>query len=513
MNDPVVEITSGKVRGLDLHDISAFKGIPYGASMAGYRRFRPPVPVAPWAGVRDALAVGPSSPQLMGPTGYPRAPWMDLFGLSDPPDDNQSEDCLVLNVWTPGLDTGARRPVLFRIHGGGYAIGSGSWNWHDGTNLARRGDVVVVTVNHRLSPLGYLYLDELGGDEYAGSGNAGMLDLVLALEWVRDNVEAFGGDPENVMIFGESGGGMKVSTLLAMPAAAGLFHRAVVQSGPGLRAKSAGDASHYAIKFLDQLGIAPEQLDRLRDLPTQQLLDANIALAGGNPQAAMTLQMPVVDGHTLPAHPGDALASGVSSSIPLLVGATRHEVTHFMVMEPGGLPDIDEAAMRARLGPALEDHLEPVIEAFRHANPDVTTTELCVLIQSQLMMGASSVQLAECKLAGSSSPVYMYMLEWRSPVDARLGAPHGMCVPLTMDNCWSAQWSDVPEARELAARMSQAWINFARDGDPNASDLPEWLPYTLEQRVMMIFDDPCHADDNPYAEEYASLAGVKSPFG
>ena len=193
---------------------------------------------------------------MMGsvPSG-PRSPVMDLFGLSDPPDNSQSEDCLVLNVWTPGIADGGRRPVLFRIHGGGYGAGSGSWNWHNGTNLARRGDVVVVTVNHRLSPLGYLYLDEIGGAGYAGAGNAGMLDLVLALKWVRDNIEAFGGDPNRVMIFGESGGGSKVSTLLAMPDAAGLFHAAVVQSGPGLRAKTPPDASQVAEQYLAELEI------------------------------------------------------------------------------------------------------------------------------------------------------------------------------------------------------------------------------------------------------------------
>jgi para-nitrobenzyl esterase len=439
---------------------------------------------------------------------------MDLFGLSDPPDDHQSEDCLVLNVWTPALADG-RRPVLFRIHGGGFGAGSGSWNWHDGTNLARRGDVVVVTVNHRLSPLGYLYLDDIGGREYAGSGNAGMLDLVLALNWVQANIEAFGGDPARVMIFGESGGGAKVSLLLAMPEAEGLFHRAVIQSGPGLKAKTREEASAVAEQYLAELEVDRAHLDRLAEMPTQRFLDANIALATktGNPRAAMGLLSPVADGRTMRMQPGDAFASGSSASVPVLVGCTRHEMTMFMAQEPDGFPEIDDAGMRERLGPFLGDRLEPAIDAFRHSNPDVTTTELCALIQSAAAMRTGSIKLAERKLAGGSAPVYMYMLMWRSPIDDRLGAPHGMCVPLSMDNCHTAQWSDYPRGRDLAARMSQAWINFAATGDPNHADLPKWAPYSTDERATMLFDDPCRVVNDPFPEERVVLQDVSGLLG
>jgi para-nitrobenzyl esterase len=440
---------------------------------------------------------------------------MDIFGLSDPPDDNQSEDCLVLNVWTPGLGDDARRPVLFRIHGGGFGAGSGSWNWHDGTNLARRGDVVVVTVNHRLSPLGYLYLDEIGGPDYAGSGNAGMMDLVLALKWVQDNAGAFGGDPDRVMIFGESGGGAKVSLLLAMPDAKGLFHRAVIQSGPGLKGKTEEEATAVAEKYLAELGVKPSHLDRLAELPTQQFLDANMALAtkAGNPRAAMGLLSPVVDGRTLPSHPGDALAAGASGSIPVLVGCTRHEMTMFMAQEPDGFPEIDDIGMRERLSSLLGDQVERAVDAFRRSNPDVSTTELCALIQSAAAMRSGSIRLAERKTAGGAAPVYMYLLMWRSPIDDRLGAPHGMCVPLSMDNCHTAQWSDYPEARELAAVMSRAWINFAATGEPGHPDLPKWMPYSTDDRTTMLFDNPCRVVDDPFPAERVVLQDVTGLLG
>ncbi len=517
MVEPVAEAATGKVSGVEVRGIRVFKGIPYGAPTGGDSRFRPPAPTLGWSGVHAATDFGASSPQMMGnvPTGS-RSPVMDVFGLSDPPDDRQSEDCLVLNVWTPGTATGGRRPVLFRIHGGGYAAGSGSWNWHDGTNLARRGDVVVVTVNHRLSPLGYLYLDEIGGADYAGSGNAGMLDLVLALKWVRDNIAAFGGDPNRVMIFGESGGGSKVCTLLAMPDAAGLFQAAVVQSGPGLRAKTSQEATRVAEQYLAELDIGKDQLDRLVSVPTQRILDANVSLAAksGHPMAAMGLFSPVVDGHVLPDHPGDAVAAGASASVPLLIGSTRHEVTMFMALEPNGFPDLDENQMRARLKPTLGPQLEPAIEEFRRSNPHASPTQLYVLIYSAAMMRTGTVRLAERKLAGGAAPVYMYMLTWGSPIDGgRLGAAHGMCVPLSMDNCHSAQWSDFPAGHELAARMSQAWINFGAAGDPNHPELPKWMPYSTDTRATLMFDDPCSVVDDPFPGERLILGDVTGPLG
>ena len=517
MGAPTAETTLGKVSGNEREGIAVFKGIPYGAPTGGAHRFRPAVPPSPWSGVRETMSPGPSSPQMMGPTpGAPRNPVMDIFGMADPPDNNQSEDCLYLNVWTPMVGDAGHRPVMFRIHGGGFGAGSGSWNWHDGTNLAKRGDVVVVSVNHRLGPVGYVYLDEIGGPEYQGSGNAGMLDLVLALKWVRDNIEAFGGDPNRVTIFGESGGGAKVSTLLAMPDAVGLFHRAIVQSGPGLRAKSTAEATTTTQGLLAELGVEPDELDKLSTVSTQQILEANMALAlkSGSPMAAMSTFSPVVDGHALPRHPGDALTAGASGSIPLIIGSTRHEMTTFMAMEPNGLPDLDAAGVRERLAPLLGDKLEATIETFERSNPGVSQTEMYALIQSAAFMGTGSVRMAETKIGGGSAPVYVYMLTWRSPIyDGRLGSPHGMCVPLSMDNCHSAKWSDYPEGREVAARMSQAWINFATYGDPNHAELPKWAQYSTDERATMLFDNPCVVVNNPFPEERLAMHDIAGPMG
>jgi para-nitrobenzyl esterase len=512
MSEPIVATTAGDVRGRDVDGIRVFKGVPYGATTAGGSRFRAPVPAQPWAGVRDAIEYGPSSPQsragresLVSETGQ-------IFGLGV--DDDQNEDCLVLNVWTPALDDGGKRPVLFRIHGGGYAIGSGSWAWHDGTNLARRGDVVVVTVNHRLAPVGYLYLDEIGGEEYLGSGNAGMLDLVLALEWTRDNIANFGGDPGRVMIFGESGGGLKVSTLLAMPSAKGLFGRAIVQSGPGLRAQTPEGATELAERYLAELGIDQKNLPQLDRIPVERLVEASGAIASRQGPVGLIGFSPVVDGRTLPAQPGAALAAGASADVPLVIGSTRHEAAMFMALEPGGFPQLDEAGMRARLQTLVGDRLDAAIETFSKSNPGASSTDLCVLIQSAVMMRTGSVRMAETKLAGGSAPVYMYMLTMGSPVmNGRLGAAHGMCVPLTMDNCHSAGWSDHPAGRELAARMSQAWINFATDGDPNHAELPKWPRYSLDERATMLFDNPCAAANDPYPDERHVLEGLPGPLG
>jgi para-nitrobenzyl esterase len=500
----LVETASGRVRGYRDQAVRIFKGVPYGASPAGAGRFRAPRPPEPWAGTLQATEFGPSSPQL------PHASRMTveqarrdvarmrrIYGMQGVRHD-QGEDCLALNVWTPALGDGRKRPVLFRIHGGGFASGNGNSSWHDGTNMALRGDVVVVTMNHRLNCLGYLYFGDIGGPDYA-AGNAGMMDLVLALEWVRDNIAAFGGDPGNVMIFGESGGGMKVSTLLAMPAAAGLFHRAIVESGAMLRATPRDQATAYARAFLKALDIAPGDFHKLDDVPYEALLDTQSAVGGG---ALLAGPSPCVDGLTLLDHPADAVRAGASADIPTMIGSC---LTEGVMLHDAALDRIfalDAADLDARLARAFGADAGRIRDHYHQLWPDVSPGELFLLIESGAGFRRSSIALAEAKAAGARAPVYMYLLEWRSPADGgRIMASHGLDVPLSMDNVErSGAWTaDYPESQVVADAMSEAWLTFARAGDPNHGGIPRWPAYT-EGRATIRFDTRCQVTTDPYGE-------------
>jgi para-nitrobenzyl esterase len=493
----VVEIAQGKLRGYRDLGIHVFKGIPYGGPPVGANRFQPSQPAAPWTGVRDATNYGPASIQTRIPVNVTIAGDPDVPPLSTllgwGADTEQSEDCLVLNVWTPGLDDGMR-PVMFRIHGGGFSTGSGSWPQSDGTNVARRSDVVVVTVNHRLGPLGYLYLAEIGGERYADSGNVGMLDLVLALQWVRDNISCFGGDPGNVMIFGESGGGFKVSTLMAMPAANGLFHRAGVESGPGLEATTPAVATEAALQFLNSVGVSPDNLDALYDLPADKF-----ALPIGQGAAIS----PVLDGRSIPVQPGDALAAGASGAVPLLIGTNQTETTLLTHLTELAVVDaLDWAGVRERLLPALQGNTDRVIETYKRIWPTTKPGDVLLYIEADQLMRMNSIRLAERKLAGSSAPVFMYLFTWRgNAVNGLLKSAHGLEVPFTMDNVQSATaLSETPSSRALAARMSDAWTAFARHGDPNVRSLPHWHDYTLKKRRTMLFNNQCTVVKDPFGE-------------
>ena len=334
---PIVETTAGKIRGSFDHKIFAFKGVPYGASTTGNMRFLPPAQPQPWTGVRDTLELGLRAPQLPANL-VPEFAVMDRTGPT-------GEACLGLNVWTQGLKDGHKRPVMVWLHGGGFANCSANFTVYDGANLAAKHDVVLVGVNHRLNIFGFLYLAEIGGEKFANASNAGMLDIVLALEWVRDNISNFGGDQNNVTIFGQSGGGSKVSTLLGMPQAKGLFHRAIAQSGSEVKGVSRSDATEAAEIILKKLNLDKSRVEQLQRVPVQQLLDLTeaprgAAAAAGNPALRLT---PVVDGSSLPAHPFDPVATGISANIPLMIGSTETEVA----WNPNTNYDpLDDAALR-----------------------------------------------------------------------------------------------------------------------------------------------------------------------
>jgi len=493
-----VETTLGMLAGTREEESLVFRGIPYGAPTGAEHRFKRPRPVSAWTGVRDATAFGPICPQAGALAGGANR-LADEKTIGPLPDLPLTEDCLSLNVWTPATDS-AKRPVLVWLHGRGFAEGSGSEGWYSGAKLARSGDVVVVTINHRLNVFGYLHLADIAGDEFAGSGVAGMLDCVLALEWVRDNISAFGGDPGNVTIFGESGGGAKVSTLLGMPDAEGLFHRAVIQSGPGLQGQDAGLASEFALKLAAHLGIGKDDIGRLQQVPAGDLVGAMVALAGQGPGTAMLLR-PVVDGRYLPAHPFDPIAAPTAVNVPVLIGTNKDESALFAAADPKRRKLTEEDLLK-RLDRMLGDRRDEILAVYRRERPEATPWDLYIGIRSE---GARlrSIQLAERKAAAGGAPVWMYLFTFESNAMGGLfKSAHALEIPFVFNNPDIAPFTGTGEERyALAASMSSAWANFARHGDPNGPGLPEWPAFDATTRATMIFNVPCRVANDPRKAE------------
>jgi para-nitrobenzyl esterase len=479
----VIETTAGKLRGVIEGHVSVFKGIPYGASTSGAARFLPPSKADSWTGVHDARELGPRAPQPR--FNAPPGPLAEIVTDTG----SISEDCLCLNIWSPGLDAG-KRPVMVWLHGGAFSFGSGGSLVYAGTELASRRDVVVITVNHRLNLFGYLYLAHLGGEKYADSGNAGMLDIVLALEWVRDNIAAFGGDPANVTIFGESGGGSKVMTLMAMPTARGLFHRAISQSGPP-HWMPPDLATRNAATALAHLGLQPSQIDELQNVPMDRLLDAVSAVLGSGFAAIA----PVIDGRSLPAYPFDPQAPETSAGVPLLVGSNATEMT-LMGPPVTALDDstlLTKAKQSLKIGDAAAERL---IAAYKQAHGD--NVEAWLALDSDRFVRISAIRQAERKAAQNAAPVYMYYFAWRTPVlGGYLRAAHALEIPFVFDHpdVWPGFTGTGQDRYALSGTMSAAWAQFARTGDPG------WPAYTPERRATMIFDKECRLTGDPYGED------------
>ena len=493
----VVEITSGKIRGYLNGDVYTFKGIPYAEPPTAERRFVAPVGVRPWSGIRNTLVYGPTCPTgSADATGGNNAATTDednfvLYRVAGTP----REDCLRLNVWTPST-SGGSRPVMVYMHGGGFTGHSSSGLLsYDGSNLARRHDVVVITHNHRLNALGYLDLSEVGGERYAQSGNVGMLDIVAVLHWVRENAARFGGDPNNVTVFGQSGGGGKVSALLGMPAAKGLFHRAIVQSGSMLRMRDQQVARRLSAAVIAELGMSSGQIADIHTIPVDKLYAAVRAAsarltASASPGGNATGFAPVVDGVVLPAHPFDPVASSLSASVPMLIGTNENEMMHGL--DNPGVQAMTEAQALERLvryGRAAK----PIFDAYRLEYAGYTPWQIYAAISAAGSRTNAFTQAAR-KAALDGAPAYQYLFSWRTPVlDGRPGTFHSCEIAFVFDNldlCPNLTGGD-PEGAALATQISRAWTTFARTGKPGQSGLPEWPVFTAERESTMVFDAPC----------------------
>ncbi|WP_313244819.1 carboxylesterase/lipase family protein [Stenotrophomonas rhizophila] len=474
---PLARVRSGRVRGQREQGVNVFRGIPYGADTAP-RRFQPALPEVAWRGVRDALDYGNAAPQT---------------GKEGP----GSEDCLYLNVWTPALRDGGKRPIVFYIHGGAYNNGSGSDPLYDGSALCRRGDVVVVTVNHRLNVFGYLYLAQLGDARFADSGNVGQLDLVQALHWVRQHAAEFGGDAGNITVVGQSGGGAKIATLMAMPAARGLFQRAWTMSGQQVTAAGPRAATQRAQIAMQAVGAA--DADALRTMPMEALLAATRARDPSRVENSSLYVGPVLDGRSLPVHPFWPEAPAQSAGIPMVIGNTLDETRAFLGNDPANfaltwetLPSKLEKEQYVDLLPSV------VIAEYRRLYPHYTPSEVFFAATTAGRSWRGAVEELEAR-ARQGAPTWAYQLDWGSPLDGgKFGAFHTLDIPLVFDTTDrpGSRTGDSDEATRVAATMSEALIAFARHGDPNHAALPRWQTYSLARRETMLFDaTPQQAND------------------
>lgn len=504
----IAKTTHGQVRGAVQDGLNIFKGIPYAGAPAGEFRFKAAPPLQPWSGVRDALTYGPQSIQAPDPA-WPKD-WKPA------PSD---EACLFLNIWTPGVKDGKRRPIMFYSHGGGFASGNGGAEvWpqnlsHDGAGLAKSYDVVVVTHNHRLNLFGYLYLGELLGEEYAASGCAGMLDIAAALDWVRKNAEAFGGDPDRIMIWGESGGGAKTAALTAMPVAHGNFHRVSIESGPALRMQEKDKATEMARRVLSKLGLQENQARQLLTIPAAQLssVEREVSARGKGklvPISGVAMGFaPVMDGHFLPTHPFDPVASPLSAKVPMIVGINKDETIFLLRGDPTNF-SLDEAEFQHRMKAFLGDKTSRVVEVYRKTRPQASRTDLAIAITTAYWMGTNAIRIAERKVQQHAAPVYSYVFAYESEVrvapsvDYPQKSAHAMEMAFKFNHVDSSPSAGKrPERYKAARNMSRAWATFARTGNPSHDEIPAWPAYNLQSRPTMIMNAECQVVNDPNREE------------
>jgi para-nitrobenzyl esterase len=486
------ETSYGRVLGLANNAVIQFKGIPYGASTSGKNRFLPPQKPASWRGVRETFQYGQVAPQLLSSleSEYGRLIYWDLHPSG------YGEDCLSLNVWTTSLDKSAKRAVLVSFHGGGFTSGSGNTLGFDGAMMALSQEVVVVTVNHRLNVFGYLNLKDLDApDEFKHAGVAGIMDMAASLEWVRDNIESFGGDPNRVMIFGQSGGGAKTSTMLSNANAKGLFHSAAIQSGSALRLGDNAAAAKNAELLLDALGIAKNDIAAIQKKSWAEILEASVSLQP--PQGATGVSFgPIVDGDYLTRQPFDPDAPGESADVPVIISSTLHDASFTLANL-----DLDDAGLRTAIATRFgEDRADDIIKAQKAARPKDSNFLIQAAAFTDATRGNATYVQAERKAALDAAPVYVYQWDWVSQMfDAKYGATHGLDVSPAFNNWRDATMSNSSEAgKRICNAFASAWAAFAKTGDPNTEDsgLPEWPAFDAEKRSIMVFDNDLRVEDD-----------------
>lgn len=489
-NYQVVETSYGKIRGYRDKGVNIFKGVPYAGSVSGKNRFLKAGVANSWKGVRDTLQLGHPSIQIPNQT----------YGINEP---EPAEDCLVLNIWTPANDY-KKRPVMVYNHGGGYLIGSAGSVFQDGANLARMYDVVVVATNHRLGLLGFLYLDEIAGEEYRGSGNRGIQDIAIALKWINENIPEFGGDPQNVMIFGESGGGMKTSTLYAMPEAAPYFNKASVESGPAVDLISEEDAALTTRMALEYLNISPSNWEKLLDVPASKLLEVQEYLSaksgklmggfGGIGNTGAGSFGALVDGHIVPAHPFAPTAPEISKNKTLLVGWNEDEYIFFAkIGEDKEVFTISEEQLKSRLEKDFGEKAGLISEVYHEANPGKTPGEIYIAIQSIMLMGLGSIRIAERKTLQGGAPAYLYNFGYKSNgkiegTNFEYGALHALDIQFKFYNLEGGMAGTRPDRFEASRNMSGYWASFARLGVPSALGQPNGCAYNFKERPTLRID-------------------------
>lgn len=480
----IVETTYGKIRGEQSGNVSVWKGIPFAKPPIGSLRFRAPEPPEAWDGIRDATQFGPVAAQ-------PSDQIMEFLGNKT---DTASEDCLYLNIWSQGADD-KRRPVLVWIHGGAFKNGSGSSASYDGTSFAENGDVVVVTINYRLGIMGFLHLAEIGGEEYAASGNCGILDQVAALKWVQENIARFGGDPARITVFGESAGAMSIGVLLALPSAKGLFQQAILESGAAGNVLSSEQATGVAQKLLTALDVSPEKLSKLEEIPIEQLIEASTLLP-------MMSLGPVVDGVYLPKPPLEALADGCAKDVVILMGTNKDEFTLFTAFDPRW-KTTDVNVLTELFEHAFSSNWPGIAEHFLHS--EAVGRPLFDKLMTIHVFETPAIKLAEVQVKHDGT-VYMYRFDWETPI---IGGGLKSCHALELPFVWNSVskpgtavfTGDAPGRQQIADQMQGAWIAFARYGNPNTELLPHWPKYDLEKRATMLFNTESKVENDPSGED------------